>query len=58
VQWLTSVKGFDNRVEHLGYLAGLNQLPADVREAASAIKKSQQISEELALHRVWWLLSP
>ncbi len=58
VQWLTSVKGFDNRVEHLGYLAGWNEVPQEVRVAASAMENSRQISEELALQRVWWLLSP
>ncbi len=58
VQWLASVKGFENRVEHLGYLAGLNRMPSEIAEAADAMNNSADISEQLALHRVWWLLSP
>ena len=58
VQWLGSIKGFDQQVQHLGYLAGLNEVPEQVRQVAGAMKKSDQISDELALHRVWWLLSP
>ena len=58
VHWLTSVSGYSDRVAHLGYLAGFSQVPEDVREVAEAMKKSPQISEELALHRLWWLLSP
>ncbi len=58
VPWLRSIKGYDGRVEHLGYLAGVNQLPGDVLEVAEAMKNSPEISEQLALHRIWWLLSP
>lgn len=58
VGWLESVKGYGQQVEHLGYLAGFSELPTDVRQAADAMKSADGISDELALHRVWWLLSP
>jgi hypothetical protein len=58
VQWLSSVKGYQNRVDHLGYLAGFNGVPNEVRQAADAMQQAEEIDEALALHRVWWLLSP
>ena len=58
VQWLASVEGYQNRVDHLGYLAGFNGVSKEVRQAADAMRQAEQIDETLALQRVWWLLSP
>ncbi len=58
VQWLASVEGYQNRVDHLGYLAGFNGVSKEVRQAADAMRQAEEIDETLALQRVWWLLSP
>jgi hypothetical protein len=55
VQWLTQIKDQTSRVEHLAYLAGFSQVPSGVLEAAEATRAAS-VSDELTLHRVWWLL--
>ena len=55
VDWLASLKDPESQWEHLGYLAGRSDLPESVRETAELMRKAG-VSEELLLHRVWWLL--
>ena len=57
VQWLVGIDDYQSRVDHLGYLAGVTELPDAIHEASDAIRKANR-SEELALQRVWWLLKP
>ena len=54
VQWLQSVDGTDARIEHLCYLAGMDQVPASIDQAAGAMRKSG-LDEATLLHRIWWL---
>ena len=55
VQWLRQIKDQTSRVQHLAYLAGFSQVPSGVLEAAEATRAAN-VSDELTLHRVWWLL--
>ena len=57
VQWLSSIKSYEERVDHLGYLAGMNKVPAPVRQAAMKLGDNNR-NQTLALARVWWLLQP
>ena len=57
VQWLASIDSYESQVDHLGYLAGMTELPRAIHDASVAIRKSGS-SDELALRRVWWLLRP
>lgn len=55
VQWLSTIKTYQSRVDHLGYLAGKDELPKPIQQAALELKRSGS-DQELALARVWWLL--
>jgi hypothetical protein len=55
--WLTSISDQHEQLKHLGYLAGLDRLPAAVETAASEMKRAG-VNEELILARCWWLLQP
>ena len=55
VQWLTQIKDPTSRVEHLAYLAGFSQVPDGILEAAEQTRAAN-VSEQLTLRRVWWLL--
>ena len=57
VQWLKLIEDEKSQVEHLGYLAGRNQAPERVRQAAQLMQDAE-VPKELLLHRVWWLLRP
>ena len=57
VQWLASIDNYESQVDHLGYLAGMTQLPQAIHDASKAIRQADG-SDELALRRVWWLLRP
>ncbi len=57
VQWLGSIPSLASQVEHLGYLAGRDRLPRDLQPLAKAMQDAE-VSPELTLHRVWWLLQP
>ncbi|QDT09177.1 hypothetical protein [Planctomycetes bacterium K23_9] len=57
VQWLSSIDSYQNRVQHLGYLAGQSQLPDAILQAADVLHEGQA-DDNLALHRVWWLIRP
>ncbi len=57
VQWLESIKDEKSQVEHLGYLAGLNQVPANVLAVVDETRAAN-VSNEQTLHRVWWMLRP
>ena len=57
VQWLTLIEEEKSQVEHLGYLAGMSDVPGNVLQAAD-LMRARDISTELMLHRVWWLLRP
>ncbi len=56
-QWLSSIKSYDSRVAHLGYLANQTQLPSAVTEASKVLRETNR-DEPLALQRVWWLIRP
>lgn len=56
VHWLASLDGFDSQVQHLAYLAGNSRVPDAIAQAATTMEKSSEITKELALQRVWWLL--
>lgn len=58
VQWLTLIDDDQSQVDHLGYLAGLQKLPANVQAAVGAMRADEQLSKELLLHRVWWIVGP
>lgn len=59
VQWLSSIESESSRINHLGYLAGLNRVPDELVQAAKAIRESDQDKNEaLTLQRVWWLVRP
>jgi hypothetical protein len=57
VQWLARIEDEQSRVEHLGYLAGMNKVPQNVLQAAQLMQDAE-VPKELLLHRVWWLLRP
>ncbi|MGB7348140.1 MAG: hypothetical protein WBD20_28205 [Pirellulaceae bacterium] len=61
VQWLSSIKSYENQVRHLGYLANHENLPQSVMETAEALRDanaSEPSKDYLALNRVWWLVRP
>ncbi len=62
VQWLASIESYENRVQHLGYLANHANLPAALIQAAQALRSSNDHDggndDDLALNRVWWLIRP
>jgi hypothetical protein len=58
VQWLTLIEGEQSQINHLGYLAGKQQLPQSVQDAISAMQADEGVTKELLLNRVWWLLRP
>ena len=53
--WLDSLESFDERIDHLAYLAGHRELPEAIRESVRRMRQAE-LSDELILHRVWWLL--
>lgn len=55
LSWLGSLGSFDDRVEHLAYLAGHGELPESIRESVRRMREAE-LSDDLILHRVWWLL--
>lgn len=55
VQWLQTVREVDSKIEHLCYLGGLVQVPAPIRNAASAMQNAG-VDEPTMLHRVWWMV--
>ena len=57
VQWLELIGDEDSQVNHLGYLAGENEVPANVQESVKAMKEAG-VDANLLLHRVWWLMKP
>ena len=56
-QWLSSIKSYDSRVAHLGYLANQTQLPRAVTEASAVLRETNR-DDQLTLQRVWWLIRP
>jgi hypothetical protein len=57
VQWLTSIKTEESQVQHLAYLAGMNQVPGSVLEVVQEMRAAG-VSNEQELQRAWWLLRP
>ena len=55
VQWLARIDSYESQVNHLGYLAGMSEVPRPVMDAATAIHEGSA-NKSLALSRVWWLL--
>ncbi len=63
VQWLSAIKDEQSQVQHLGYLAGMSDVPESVVEAAKAIRAADvggdtSDGDKLSLQRVWWLVRP
>ncbi len=58
VQWLTLINDEQVQIDHLGYLAGKRRLPQSVQDAITAMRADQEVSKELLLNRVWWLVRP
>ena len=58
VHWLTLIEDEQNQIDHLGYLAGMQNLPVSVRDAVKAMQDDDRLSKELMLNRVWWLVRP
>ena len=56
VQWLASIKDHRSQVEHLGYLAGMSQVPENILRAAETMRAADDHST--ALNRVWWMVRP
>ena len=57
VQWLKLINDSNSQIEHLGYLAGQNEVPPHVIESIEAMKEAE-VDSNLLLHRVWWLMKP
>lgn len=57
VQWLELIKDQKSQINHLGYLAGQNEVPTHVRESVEAMQDAE-VDSNLLLHRVWWLMKP
>ena len=57
VQWLKLINDRNRQIEHLGYLAGQNEVPPHVMESIEAMNKAG-VDTNLLLHRVWWLMKP
>lgn len=57
VQWLELIEDRDSQVNHLGYLAGENEVPTHVQELVEAMEEAG-VDSNLLLHRVWWLMKP
>ena len=58
VQWLRLLSEQDSRVNHLAYLAGLDQLPASIGEVVEVMDNETNEQQNLVLQRVWWMLRP
>ncbi|MGI9470351.1 MAG: hypothetical protein ACR2NZ_02385 [Rubripirellula sp.] len=57
VQWLKLIEDEQSQIDHLGYLAGMSELPANVNSAVDAMQTAE-VDSNLMLHRVWWLVKP
>ncbi|MAI32115.1 MAG: hypothetical protein CBE00_05050 [Planctomycetaceae bacterium TMED240] len=57
VQWLELIKDRDSQINHLGYLAGQNEIPVHVQESVKALKDAD-VDTKLLLHLAWWLVKP
>ena len=58
VQWLKLIEDGDSQINHLAYLAGQDKLPKGVLVAVEAMREDREVSKELMLNRVWWLVRP
>ena len=58
VHWLTLIEDEQSQIDHLGYLAGMQQLPEPVRATVKAMQQDERVSKQLMLNRVWWLVRP
>ena len=57
VQWLTLIDDLDQKVNHLAYLAPMQQVPKSVNEVVDKMV-AEKTAEPLILHRVWWMIHP
>ncbi len=57
VQWLELIGDRGSQINHLGYLAGQNEVPMHVQESVKAMKEAG-VDSNLLLNRVWWLMKP
>ncbi|MAI71859.1 MAG: hypothetical protein CMM01_13220 [Rhodopirellula sp.] len=57
VQWLELIEDRESQINHLGYLAGQNEVPAYVQESVKSMNEAE-VDTNLLLHRVWWLMKP
>lgn len=58
VQWLNLIEDPQEQVDHLGYLAGMDPLPEKLKSVIARMQEDDQLSRELMLNRVWWLVRP
>ena len=57
VQWLKLIEDEQSRIDHLGYLAGMSDLPPNISGAVDAMHAAK-LDSNLLLHRVWWMIKP
>ncbi|TWT74391.1 hypothetical protein [Allorhodopirellula solitaria] len=55
--WMGKLPDFDSRLEHIANLAGLSDVPEDVKTLASQMREAG-VDESLILQRVWWIVRP
>ncbi|QDT06195.1 hypothetical protein K227x_46030 [Rubripirellula lacrimiformis] len=55
VQWLVPMDDLADRVNHLGYLGGMTELPKSILAAADAMQAAG-VDDATLLNRVWWLV--
>lgn len=55
VEWLGSIKGVDQQVNHLAFLAGSTTVPVAVDDAVKAMEAAN-VDATTLLNRVWWMV--
>ena len=55
-QWLARIEDETSQVEHLGYLAGMSEVPQGILDAADTMRTAN--GNPTALTRLWWTLRP
>jgi hypothetical protein len=58
VQWLNLIEDPQDQIDHLGYLAGMDSLPDNLKSVIARMQEDDQVSRELMLNRLWWLVRP
>lgn len=55
--WMGKLPDFDSRLAHIGNLAGLHDVPDDVKTLAGQMREAG-LDEPLILQRIWWIIRP